>query len=187
MAPLVCASLNLVAALAMAFVIAPATPLIPEIAERERYIRDHLVAWRLAWMAWMAAGASLLWFYSWWRARVRGPKAALAIAAAGLAADWSAEIALIASGVDGYRAVAPPAFFLTGAVANGLYTVAGIRLTLATPLGGRARAYAAFMWSAALMLSLGAAIGHPLVVAIATAELFALFCPWCVWLWIRLR
>ncbi|MEK7863665.1 MAG: hypothetical protein AAB295_10445 [Chloroflexota bacterium] len=187
MAPLVCASLNLLAALVMAFVIAPATPLVPEIAERERYIREHLLPWRLAWLTWMAAGASLLWFYSWWRARVRGPKVALAIAAVGLVADWSAEIALIASGADGYRSVAPAAFFLTGAIANGLYTFAGIQLTLATPLGVRARAYAAFMWSAALMLSLGAAIAQPLVVAIATAELFALFCPWCVWLWLRLR
>lgn len=187
MAPLVCASLNLLAALVMAVVIAPATPLVPEITERERYIGEHLLAYRLAWLTWMAAGASLLWLYAWWRARVHGPRLALAVAAAGLAADWTAETLLIVGGADGYRAVAPLAFFLTGAIANGLYTVAGIQLTLATPLGMRARIYAAFMWSAALMLSLGAVIGEPLVVAIATAELFTLFSPWCVWLWLRLR
>lgn len=187
MAPLVCASLNLVAALAMAFVIAPATPLVPDLAERERYVREHEVAWRLAWLVWMAAGASLLWFYAWWRERVRGPRRAIVFALAGLAADWSAEIAIIVAGADAYGAVAAPAFFLTGAIANGLYTVAGIQLTFATPLGVRPRMYAAFMWSAALMLSLGALIGQPLVVALATAELFTLFSPWCVWLWLRLR
>ncbi len=187
MAPLVAAILNLVAALTMAFVIAPATPLVPDVAERERYVREHLVAWRIAWLVWMAAGASLLWLYVWWRARVRGPRTALVLALAGLAADWTAEITLIVAGADGYATVATVAFFLTGAIANGLYTVAGILLTVATPLGLRARIYAAFMWSAALMLSLGALIAQPLVVALATAELFTLFSPWCVWLWLRLR
>lgn len=187
MAPLVCASLNLVAALAMAFVIAPATPLVADLAMRERYVREHEAAWRLAWLVWMAAGASLLWFYVWWRARVDGPRRAIAFALAGLVADWSAEVAIIAAGADGYAAVAAPAFFLTGAIANGLYTIAGILLTLATTLDMRARAYASFMWSAALMLSLGAIIGQPLVVALATAMLFTAFSPWCVWLWRRLR
>ena len=186
MAPLACALANLVAALALAFVIAPATPLVPDLAERERYIREHLLVWRLAWGTWMLAAATLLWFYVWWRRRVGGPTSALWIAGGGIVADWTSEAALIVAGADAYAAVAPLAFFTTGAIANGLYTIAGIQLTLATRLGTWSRAYAAFMWSAGLMLSLGALISQPLISAIATAELFVLFVPWCVWLWRRL-
>lgn len=187
MAPLVCAVTNLVAALALAFVLAPATPLVPDVAERERYIAAHLVAWRIGWATWMVAAAALLWFYAWWRARVGAPRSVLAIALAGIAADWTSELLLIVSAPDAYASVAPFAFFLTGAVANGLYTVAGIRLTVATKLGVVPRAYAAFMWSAGVMLSAGALLGIPLVTAIASAELFVLFVPWCVWLWRRLE
>jgi hypothetical protein len=186
-APLASAIANFAAALVLAFVLAPGTPLVPDVAERVAFVREHEDAWRLGWATWMAAAATLVWFYAWWRARVRASLAPLVVAGAGICADWAAESALIVAGADGYATVAPLAFFLTGAVANGLYTIAGIQLTLATPLGPRSRAYAAFMWSAGLMLSLGALIGQPLVTAIASAELFALFCPWCVWLWRRLR
>ena len=72
-------------------------------------------------------------------------------------------------------------------IANGLYTVAGIQLTLASPFTPAERAYAAFLWSAGVMLSAGAILGIPIVTAIATAELFVLFCPWCVWLARRLQ
>ncbi|HEU5288680.1 MAG TPA: hypothetical protein VFV20_09765 [Candidatus Limnocylindria bacterium] len=187
MAPLACAAANLVAALALAFVLAPATPLVADAAERERYVREHLVAWRVGWATWMLAGASLIWMYAWWRRRVGAPRWVLAIAIAGIAADWTAELMLIVGAPGRYADVAPIAFFLTGAVANGLYTLAGIQLTLATPLGLGARVYAALMWSAGLSLSAGAILAIPLVTAIASAELFILFVPWCLWLWRHFR
>lgn len=187
MAPLACAIANLVAALALAFVLAPATPLVADVAERERYVREHLVAWRIGWATWMLAGASLIWMYAWWRRRVSAPHSALAIALAGIAADWTAELMLIVGAPDRFAELAPIAFFLTGAVANGLYTLAGIQLTLATPLGLGARVYAALMWSAGLSLSAGAILAIPLVTAIASAELFVLFVPWCLWLWRHFR
>lgn len=186
MAPLVCAAANLVAAIALALILAPATPLVADVAERERYVHEHLWAWRIGWATWMLAAATLVWCYVWWRARVDGPRSAVRIAALGIAADWTAEATLIIAGDTGYASVAPFAFFLTGAVANGLYTVAGIQLTLATALGARPRACAALMWSAGLLLSASAALGLSLVTAVATAELFALFVPWCVWLSRRL-
>ncbi len=187
MAPLACAAANVIAALVLVLVLAPGTPLVPDVAERERFIRENLVAWRAGWAVWMLAAATLLWCYVWWRARVNGPRSAIVIAAIGIIADWTAEVMLILGGPDRYSDVAPLAFFLTGAIANGLYTVAGIQLTVAMPLMPRARTYAAFMWSAGLMLSLGAVIMQPLITAIASALLFGLFCPWCVWLWWRFR
>jgi len=186
-APLACAAANLIAAAVLALLLAPGTPLVADVAERERYIREHLVLWRAGWVTWMLAAVTLLWCYAWWRARVNGPRGAIVLAAIGIIADLSAEAMLILAGADAYATVAPLAFFLTGAIANGLYTIAGIRLTFATPLGPQGRAYAAFMWSAGLMLSLGAIISVPLVTAIASVLLFTFFCPWCVWLWWRFR
>jgi hypothetical protein len=186
-APLACAAANFIAALVLVLVLAPGTPLVADVVERQRYIREHLLEWRAGWAVWMLAAATLLWCYVWWRARVKGPRSAIVIAAIGITADWSAEFMLILGGADRYADVAPLAFFLTGAIANGLYTVAGIQLTVAMPLTPRARMYAAFMWSAGLMLSLGAVIMQPLITAIASALLFGLFCPWCVWLWWRFR
>lgn len=186
MAPYAAATANFAAVVVLALVLAPGTTLIPSIDERVRYIAEHLVAWRAGWMVWMVAAVTLVWFYAWWRARVNGPHIALFIALVGIVADWSAELALIIAGADGHAAVAPAAFFLTGAVANGLYTVAGIVLTLATPLGPIARAYAVLMWAAGAFLSIGAAVDAPFITALATAGLFALFIPWCVWLGRRL-
>jgi len=187
MAPYACAIANLAAVLALALVLAPGTTLVPSADDRARYIAEHIVAWRAGWLVWMIAALTLLWFYLWWRARVGGPHVAIAIAFLGIAADWTAELTLIVAGADGHAAVAGFAFFLTGAVANGLYTIAGIILTLATRLGTAARAYAALMWSAGGLLSVGAALDLPLLTAVATAALFALFIPWCVWLGRRLR
>jgi hypothetical protein len=184
-APLACAVANLIAVVVLALVLAPGTPVVPDLAERERYIREHLLAWQLGWATWMVAAATLVWCYAWWRRRVSGPHLAVTVAFLGIAADWSAEIALIVSGADGYRAIAPLAFLMTGAIANGLYTVAGVLLTLATPLRPAGRAYAALMWSAGISVSFGALFAIPLITALATAELFALFVPWCVWLWRR--
>ena len=186
MAPYACAIANLAAVLALALVLAPGTTLVPNVDDRVRYIAEHIVAWRAGWLVWMTAAVTLLWFYLWWRARVGGPHVAIAVAFLGIVADWTAELALIIAGPEGHAAVAGFAFFLTGAVANGLYTIAGIVLTLATPLGTAARAYAVLMWSAGGLLSVGAALDLPLLTALATAELFALFIPWCVWLGRRL-
>ncbi|HEY6958036.1 MAG TPA: hypothetical protein VI814_04360 [Candidatus Limnocylindria bacterium] len=187
LAPLACGVANLLAALAMATLLAPGTPIVDDVGERERYVGEHLLLWRVGWGTWILAAVTLVWFYVWWRARVGAPRWILAIAFAGIAADVTSELMLIVSGADGYRATAPLAFFLTGAIANGLYAVAGIWLTLASPLTGAQRRYAAAMWSAAVLITVGATLAIPLVTAAATAILFTLFSPWCVWLWLTLR
>ena len=79
------------------------------------------------------------------------------------------------------------AFDLTGIVANGLYTVAGIWLTLAMRLSTVERIWAGLMWTAGITLSVATLVGAYLVAAVATAVLFALFCPWCVYLAVKLR
>jgi hypothetical protein len=167
----------------MAFVLAPATPIVSDPAARIAYVQDHLLAWRIGWAIWTAAALSLLWFYAWWRGRVGAPIVPVVIAAVGFVADATAEFAL------SYYLVTTQsfAFDLTGIVANGLYTICGIWLTLATRLSGAERLWAATMWTAGIVLSVATSTGAYQVAAIATAVLFALFCPWCVYLAVKLR
>jgi hypothetical protein len=183
----VCAALNFAAAFALLFVLAPATPLVADPAQRVVYVGTHLLEWRLGWLTWIAAALSLLWFYWWWRDRVGAPYVPLIFGGLGLVADVTAELILILGGVETYITSSPFAFALTGGVANGLYTICGIGLTLATPLDRRARAWAAVMWAAGIALSIGAFASIPIITAGASALLFALFCPWCVYLAVKLR
>lgn len=167
----------------MAFVLAPATPLLADAAERYAYVQTHLPAWQLGWSIWIAAALSLLWFYFWWRGRIGASYVPVAIATIGFVADVSSETMLILYD----ETTALVAFALTGVVANGLYTIGGIWLTLATRLTAAERIWAAVMWAAGITLSLATLTGLYLTAAVATAVLFALFCPWCVYLAVKLR
>lgn len=182
-APLVCAAVNSAAVLVVAFVLAPATPIVADAAERSAYVQTHLLAWRLGWAVWIAAALSLLWFYAWWRGRIGASYIPIALAASGFIADVTSETMLILYD----PTTAPFAFDLTGVVANGLYTICGIWLTLAMRLTTAERIWAAVMWVAGITLSLATLASLYLVAAIATALLFALFCPWCVYLAVKLR
>jgi hypothetical protein len=182
-AALVCAALNFAATLVMAFVLAPATPIVTDAAERSAYVQTHLLAWKLGWAVWIAAALSLLWFYAWWRGRTGAPFVPVVLAAGGLVADVTSETMLIMYDTT----TAPFAFVLTGVVANGLYTACGIWLTLAMRLSTTERIWATVMWTAGITLSLATLAGLYLLAAIATALLFALFCPWCVYLAVKLR
>ena len=182
-APLVCAAVNFAATLVMAFVLAPATPIVSDATERLVYVQTHLLAWQLGWAVWIAAALWLLAFYAWWRGRIGASFVPVALAAGGLIADVTSETMLILYD----PATAPFAFALTGVVANGLYTACGIWLTLAMRLSSVERIWAAAMWTAGIALSIATLTGQYLLAAIATAVLFALFCPWCVYLAVKLR
>jgi hypothetical protein len=185
--PIVCAALNFAAAFALLFVLAPATPLVASPEQRLTYVGTHLLEWRLGWMTWIAAALSLLWFYWWWRDRVNGSYMPLVLGGLGLVADVTAELILIVGGIETYITSSPFAFMLTGGVANGLYTLCGIGLTLATRLRSFERIWATVMWAAGILLSIGAFTNLHLLTASATAVLFVLFCPWCVYLAVKLR
>lgn len=184
-----CAALNALAVVALGTVLAPGTTLVADPAMRDAYVRDHAFAWRAGWALWVAAAASLIAFYAWWAARLRRSAfaiAGLSLAAGGFASDLYAQWLLIAW-VPERPDLAPLAFLLTGGTANGLYTLGGICLSVATPVirGGLA-AWTAAMWLAGLALSAFALLDVPLAIAAATAVLFALFVPWCVVLGRRL-
>lgn len=212
-APYACAALNLLAAAAMALVLRPGTELTREEPARLAYIASHPLLWRGGWAVWIAAALSLLAFYAWWGARLPNRRSGIAgrsasragaagsspgragaaaftgavvpfaLAIAGLCADLLAESLYIGWLPDHYGTVAPLARVLTGGVGNGLYTLAGILLTIGSPwLGGWPRRLAWAIWTAGLALTAFSFAGSPAGMAVSTAVLFAIFCPWAAWM-----
>lgn len=170
----------------MATILMPGTTLFPE-ASRADYVAENTALWRLGWSLWVVAAISLLVFYRWWVRRIGGGSGPLWIAAAAFAADMIAESTLIVL-VPDRPELARPSFLITGGVANGLYTLAGMLLTSATPdVRGRFALWTWAMWSTGIALSAVTFLELPLAIAAVSAALFALFIPWCVAIGRRLR
>jgi hypothetical protein len=185
-APYVCAVTNLAAILIMGTMLRQGTEVVPAVTDRVSYISLHPILWRAGWAVWIAAAISLVTFYAWWGSFLRRSTwavAALAVASAGLACDLFAESLLLGWLPRDYGRIAPFATLLTGAAANGLYTTAGIILTLATRwIRGAWLALTWAVWIAGGALTACTLARVPSGIAISTAVLFALFCPWAVWL-----
>jgi len=184
-APYLCATLNLMAALAIPLVLSPGMETVPDRAARVVYIGAHPALWRAGWGLWILAALSLLGFYSWWAARVRSRTlgiAALILAIAGIGGDLLAESLYIGWLPADYDRIAPLARLLTGAWGNTLYTLSGILLTLGSPwLRGPARACAWLIWADGLALGGFSLAGNITGMAVSMALLFILFSPWVVW------
>ena len=191
LAPYACAGLNLAAVGALATLLRPGTEAGGDLAARAAYVSGSPLSWRGGWALWIAAALSLVAFYAWWASRLRRgglAMAALVVACVGLGFDLTAESLLIGWLPRDFSAVAPLASALTGGAANGLYTVAGIWLTALTPgIRGRFAVWTWVMWAAALLLTVFTLVRNFTGVAVCTAVLFALFCPWVVVLGRRLR
>jgi hypothetical protein len=183
-APVACAALNLLAMIAMAAWLRFGTEIVPQAADRIGYITAHAALWRAGWCAWIAAAISLVAFYAWWGGHARDSTLAVSgvvVAVVGLMCDLSGESLLIGWLPREFDRLAPIATQLTGTAANGLYTVGGILLTLAgPPVGPRLRALTWTVWVAGGCVSASTAAGMPTAIAVSTAVLFALFCPWAV-------
>jgi hypothetical protein len=180
--PYVCAAVNAAAALALATVLAPGVSLAPTQAHAT-YVAEHLVVWRLGWGLWIAAALSLLAFFRWWAARIGWSpvtRAAIVLAIVGVLADVAAESRLIAWSPDQPFDLDGP-LRLSGLVANGWYSVAGLLLTsrsrgLPLWLG----AWSWTVWLLGIGLAGAAAASSDDASRVLTAALFTLFLPWLV-------
>lgn len=181
LAPAACALINTLAAGALVLVLSPALT-VGDLATRAAYVVDNGLVWRLGWGVWIAAALSLLAFYAWWGARLRAPAlatVAFGIAVVGIVCDVSAESLLIGWLPADFAATSRLATILTGGAANGLYTLAGMLLTASTPLRSTGfRVWTWAVWVAGLILSAFALAGWIPGIALSTAILFLLFCPW---------
>jgi hypothetical protein len=183
LAPYLCALLNGLAGLALLLVLRPGTEAGGSLGARAAYITAHPVAWRLGWLLWMLAALSLLGLYAWWGARLARPAVglfALGLATLGLVCDFLGESLLIAWIPEHFTALHRPASLLTGGLANGLYTLAGITLTLATRwLARPLRLWAWAAWLAGLSLSVATFLNDAPAQVFAGAALMLFFVPFC--------
>ncbi|MGH2537957.1 MAG: hypothetical protein ACRDHL_11225 [Candidatus Promineifilaceae bacterium] len=181
-APYVCAAVNGLAGLALLLALRPGTEVTPDAAERARYIGQNLAAWRGGWALWMAAALSLVTFIAWWGARLpaRGwALTAFLVAVAGLGCDLLAESLYIGWLPAHLEQLQRPASLLTGGAANGLYTAAGILLTLTDrSLAGRLRALAWGVWLSGILLSATTVAAFVPGMVASGAALMTLFVPW---------
>lgn len=135
----VAAAANLIAGAVMFFWLRHGIPAGEQAAAlRRSYIASHIMEWRLGWIAWNVAALSLIALLASlsvvWRDRAPiAATVALALAAAGLAADLAAESILAgvipSASASSFHALERTADMLTGYLGNGLYTIAGILIT----------------------------------------------------------
>ena len=132
----IAAAVHLIAGLAMALILRHGLQSNPDLADRLRFLVERRGLWTAAWLTWNVAALSILWFFACVaEARPCGlTRFALALAAAGVAGDLSAEtieMALVPAFAAAGNAAAlqtadRAAVLLTGYLANGLYTAASL-------------------------------------------------------------
>ena len=190
LAPQACALINAAAAFAMLLLLAPGMEVEPSLAARASYIANHPLAWKAGWAVWIAAALSLAAFYAWWGVRLGRPgltTGAFVIGVAGVACDLFAETLYIGWLPERIETLAPLGTLMTGAAANGLYTLAGILLTMATPMGRALRWWAAAVWTCGIAVTAFTLLRWWPGLAAATAGLMTLFPPFVWFVGRRLR
>jgi len=152
-------------------------------------VGGHALLWRIGWLFWHGADFGLLAFYlalaSRWRRRypIRCDLALVA-ATAGLAADVAAQTLYMglgpASSPASFGTMEAVAGLLTGYMANGLYTVAGILLVWAgaSELPRSLLLLSLPAWLAGIALSLASLAGSTTGQLWSTAALMPLFVIW---------
>ena len=187
-AAVIAAAAHVLAGLAAARYLLPAVPAGP-VAERLAYVQTVGWGWRLAWLAWVIAGATLVWVlvlvHRTWTA------------SASLAALWSASVALgVDTLCDGLQAwwmprlahldeasfLAVERWLVLGGyvVANGLYSVAALLGTwVVADRGGRVVLVTGLPLAvAALCLAWAAAVTRYDLASGLAAATVALAVPW---------
>lgn len=190
LAPMLSAALHALAGAAMLFVLRAGTEAEPDPLARAAYVRDHVVGWRGGFAVWMAAALTIMGFYAWWGARAsRRNLAVFAVLAGGcgvafdllgesLYVGWLPALANAATlGVPGalarFEEMQRLGTVLTSVFANGLYTLAGIALTVATPsLAKPLKALAWIVWAAGIALTVFGAVGSAAGLVASSGVLF---------------
>ena len=125
---------------------------------------------RVMWLLWMIAAVTLVAFYAWWGSRIESI-APVAIASAGIVCDFLGESLFVTQ-----PRLERAASLLTGGAANGLYTLAAILLTLATP-SIPLRWLAWIAWVSGISLIIVTILNMGTGIVIASAALMVAFIP----------
>ena len=217
LAPWICAAAHVAAMAMLGIYLRHGTLVVADPGERGQYIAGHPTAWAIGWTLWMLAAASLVGFYAWWGSRLVAGRIAIAavvLTAFGMVFDFSGEGSGILRMTEhlppsvSTDSAAPPnavtfsdrsevgaftrierCFTLCSAgAANGLYTIAGAMLTLATPgLPVWIRRTMWATWVAGAIMTAAAVFDHLGAMVASTAILFPLLLIWTIWMGMRWR
>jgi hypothetical protein len=211
-APWLCVVIHVAALAATGLLLKQGTSLEPNAVVRTSFVASYETEWTIGWAIWMLAAASWVGFCAWWAGKLnnegtsdaakisRGTivaSSAVVIAAVGTIFDFSGEGSLILLAVERAREFVnglPPALvsfekverafmLLSAAAANGLYTVAGILLTLITPgLPKGVRVLMWISWIAGITMTVAGIIGHTALFIVSSIGLFPPFLVWIAWM-----
>jgi hypothetical protein len=130
----------------------------------------------------MIAAISLGGFFCWWAARSPKPRlarTALVIGFAGLFADFFSDALFIGWLPERYASLAPFTTFVSEVVANGLYSIAGTILMLASPpMRPGFRAWGWIVWIAGFALVAAGAMRWDAAIVVSSGVLLAVFIGW---------
>jgi hypothetical protein len=183
-APRICSVVHIVAAIATVLWIREGSEANRDPILRAGFIASHTTAWRIAWFIWMVGAASLGGFFCWWAAR--SPKRQLArnaliVGFAGILGDFLSDSLLIGWLPEHYAAYVLPMSVLSQVVANGLYSVAGALLMLASGyMPSWFRAWGWVVWISGFALAAAGTLRWDAAIVVSSAVLMTTFIPW-VW------
>lgn len=192
---------HLLAALAMLFLLRAGLPdPATSAGSRLEFIRANRGLWWSGWLLWQLAAVSLLALYGalalrWGRTSPLLSLVGLMTAAAGIAADLAGQslymaLPLMVDPVQ-FVLVERAAVVVTGYAANGLYTVAGLLITLAgwNELPKSIVAVSLVLWSAGFLLAAASLAEWAGLQQLSTGMMLASLMVWALMLglWLRNR
>jgi hypothetical protein len=183
-APRICASVHVAAGIATLAWITGGSEAEPDPMARGAFIAAHAFTWRVAWFVWMAAAISLGGFLCWWAARSPRPRLAqtgILIGFVGIVADFFADSLFIGWLPEHYARLALFTSIASQVVANGLYSIAGAILMVASaPMHRAYRVWGWTVWIAGFALAFAGAMRWDAAIVASAGLLLATFTPW-VW------
>jgi hypothetical protein len=181
-APRICAVVHVAAAIATLAWISGGSEAEPDLFARAAYVASHTATWRAAWFLWMAAAISLGGFFCWMAARSPRPRLArlaLAVGFAGILTDFFADALFIGWLPERYADYALITSVLSQTGANGLYSIAGAILMLASaPMRPWLWLWGWSVWLAGFALAAFGAVRWDAAIVASGGFLFATFIPW---------
>jgi hypothetical protein len=203
---LCCLGTHSIAGIASFLVLIPGSPLVASVASRAAYLSTHRTAWVLMWATWAMSSVALLGFYWVLMSRLEPPHPGLKRSVSllmllAIGVDISAQVVyatmtpglgerfLAARGPERIPALAQFVWgerlpmLLSGAVANGLYSLCGVLVCVAAARDARfpraLRNAASLAWAGGLALSIASIAGDPGWIAVTTALAIGPFMLWC--------
>jgi hypothetical protein len=193
-----------VAACLLLLSVAGGTEIVPDKAERARWVAEHPARWAATWTTWALASLSLLAFVVVWAAHLLeqrtariGTILACLLCAAGVASDLIGETVNLVgptaprATLEDYIHAARLYAILSVAIANGLYCVAGLLLSVIAWRIGSLHGYVGIlgfgMWIVGLVLTGMAVAGNEQGMVVTGGAVMVLFIPWAAMVGWRMR